>query len=265
MFETIIFSIAKVFWSLVQPSGLIALALIFGLVFRSRPLARRAIQLVLTVMIVLAFVPLDRLLVLPLESRFAKPDPMPENVAGIIQLGGAIDPRLSAQVGEPALGGPAERVTQFVVLARRYPEAKLLFTGGTGHLLDQEQREADWTRKLYQDMGISTEKMIFERDSRNTAENAKISKEMIQPKTGEIWLLVTSARHMPRSIGVFREIGWEVVAYPVDYTVPPDTQWSLSMGDPLQRLVNLDKGLYEWFGLLWYALIGKSSALFPAP
>ncbi len=66
-------------------------------------------------------------------------------------------------------------------------------------------------------LGVPDDRMSFEDRSRDTWENAVFTKELVQPKPGERWLLVTSATHMPRSVGIFRKIGFDVIPYPVDY------------------------------------------------
>ncbi len=90
------------------------------------------------------------------------------------------------------------------------------------------------------------------------------SKELAKPKPGERWLLVTSAQHMPRAIGVFRQAGFAVEAYPVAWQtgLRPDFEPSLNI---VGNLSGLDAAAYEWVGLAAYWFTGKSAALFPAP
>ena len=68
---------------------------------------------------------------------------------------------------------------------------------------------------------------------------------------------------MPRSMGIFRQIGWPVVPWPVDYRTGDDgpvLQTEVSL-----RLSELDDAAREWLGLLFYRLMGRTDALFPAP
>ena len=114
-------------------------------------------------------------------------------------------------------------------------------------------------------MGVARARVVAERQSRNTIENAEFSKQIAQPKPGERWLLVTSAYHMPRSIGVFRRAGFPVEAYPVDWRTRGTRDLLrpfATVGDGLRRT---DTAVREWSGLLVYWLSGKSSALFPGP
>src|SRR4029077_15074082 len=116
-----------------------------------------------------------------------------------------------------ALNESAERVTVVAELSRRYPGAKVLFSGGSAALIFHEGIEADFALRLFESFGVARERILLEARSRNTIENAIFSKEIAQPKAGERWLLVTSAFHMPRAIGVFRKAGFAVEAYPVDW------------------------------------------------
>ena len=102
------------------------------------------------------------------------------------------------------------------------------------------------------------------RDS-NTLENAILSKDLARPQPGERWLLVTSAYHMPRAIGIFRKAGFDVEPYPVDWRTSGSGDALRpfpTVGDGLRRT---DTAVREWVGLLVYWLMGMSSSLFPAP
>ena len=109
---------------------------------------------------------------MPLEDRFPRPDPPPARVDGIVVLGGAVEQDLTEARGIPALNGAAERMTEPVALMRRYPEARLVFTGGQGALLHGGLTEADVARQLWTGMGVPPERVVFETASRNTHENA---------------------------------------------------------------------------------------------
>lgn len=196
----------------------------------------------------------------PLEQRFPAPRAMPSDVAGIIVLGGAVDTLLTARHGMPSLNDAAERMTTFAKLARLYPSAKLVFTGGSGLLSPGSLTEADVARQLLADLGLDTGRILFEDQSRNTFENAELSKKRARPRQGETWILITSASHMPRSVGVFRAVGWDILPWPVAYKA--EEEYDLNLSEHLQHL---DWGVHEWIGLVSYRLLGRTPALFPAP
>ena len=138
------------------------------------------------------------------------------------------------------------------------------YSGGSGSVLDPELREADDARILMHELGFDTSRVVFERVSRNTWENAVMSREAVSPESGEVWVLVTSAAHMPRAVGCFRKAGFPVLPWPVDYATP-----GLALIRPrlslLGGLANLNTAAHEWLGLVAYSLLGRTSELFPGP
>lgn len=229
---------------------------------RWRRLQRPVLALLVLVWAAVAAVPWDMVLLRPLENRFPPP-PLPARVDGVVVLGGALDPVLSQARGQVAAGAAVERLTALVHLGRLYPEARLVFTGGSGSLTRQDAKEAPVARRFLAELGFDPSKVVFEDQSRNTRENATLTKELAAPKAGETWLLVTSALHMPRSVGTFRAAGWTVTAYPVDYlTAPAGGGFGF---DPAAAFSRLDIGLHEWLGLLYYRLRGWSDSAFPSP
>ncbi len=164
-----------------------------------------------------------------------------------------------------ALDEAAERITVAAELARRYPHARLLFSGGSNALIFNEGPEAMFAVRELEDLGVAPERIKAEDRSRNTIENAVFSRRLVDPKPGERWLLLTSAYHMPRSIAAFRAAGFAVEAYPVDWRTrgPIDAfRPFASLSDGLRRT---DTAVREWVGLFAYRLAGKTAELFPGP
>ena len=178
--------------------------------------------------------------------------------------GGSIDQTLSAQYGRASFNQAAERVIAPLELRRRYPKARLVFTGGSAALRPSTLTEAWAVRRFWRAVGLDQGDVVYEDRSRNTFENALFTRDLVKPREGERWLLVTSAMHMPRAVGVFRKVGFPVIAYPVDFRtngefwragVPADTGSAVSM---------VENAMHEWLGLIAYRLTGKTDALFPA-
>ena len=211
-----------------------------------------------------SFTPIGALVVRPLEDRFARPI-LDRPPTGIIVLGGAVDEGVTRRRGAPALNDAAERMTEAVALALRYPQAQIVFSGGSGRLRPAEITESDVARQMFLSLGVAPERMRFEDRSRDTWENAVFTRDLVQPKPGELWLLVTSAMHMPRSIGIFRKLGFDVVAYPVDYRTGGGPGDFVGLRAMSKTLPDLDAAAHEMLGLLVYFLTGRTSALFPAP
>jgi uncharacterized SAM-binding protein YcdF (DUF218 family) len=259
------FVISKIAWALLTPGVLLWFALLYVWLRQGRnPRAgRRLLGLVVLFLAALSLCPVGHWCLSPLEQRFPPPPHDLAKVDGIIVLGGAIDLEHTVRPDRPAVDSGAERITAFVALARRYPQARLVYTGGSGLVRKPEAREADYARPLLDSLGLDTRRVVFERDSRNTWENAVDSKALVQPQPGETWLLVTSAFHMPRSVGCFRKAGWNVIPYPVNYLGNDGGDWAKFQ--PEGELGDLAITEREWIGLIVYRLLGRSSNLFPGP
>ncbi len=258
----IFFALSKICWALVQPDTLLLLALLAGCALLFSPFRKaghRILLVSLSVMIAIALLPLDNLLVLSLEKRYppVSDEQLPAKLDGVIFLGGCINPVVSGRLEQTQLSGSAERLFMMQFFARRYPDATLVFTGGSGKLLEQKYKEADYLRMLLDDCDPElAERVIFENQSRNTYENAVYSKKMIAPDTNERWLLVTSAYHMRRSKSVFDHAGWPVTPYPVDYQSDL-TLWGRHEIDFAGNMLLLKTAIHEYIGIIAYAANGK--------
>ena len=265
------FIISKVLWLIADPFNLILVLGAFGLALsfgRPARLGRTLCVTALILLMIVCFTPLGSLSLRPLEDRFP---PAPADLAapaGIIVLGGALDEEMTLARHQPILLGFAARLTTGVALARRFPQARLIFTGGTGGTAGLSQgktSEAVGARELWLSLGVPEERMSFEAKSRNTWENAIYTRALLHPKPDETWLLVTSAWHMPRAMGIFRRAGFKVVAYPVDYRTFGDSRDFLLARTGLDQIMMLQFAVHEWIGLVAYHLTGKTDAWFPAP
>lgn len=211
------------------------------------------------------FSPIGRLLILPLEQQFPPWDASRGAPDGIVVLGGSIDPDLSAARGRTVMPRAADRIVAAAELARRYPNVRIVFSGGNANLLmDDSAKEADFALAALEELGVAKERLSAERLSRNTVENAEFVKKVANPKPGERWLLITSAFHMPRSIGLFRKAGFPVEAYPVDWRAAKSTAFGFS-SVAMQGLERTDIAVREWIGLAAYRLTGKIDTFLPGP
>jgi uncharacterized SAM-binding protein YcdF (DUF218 family) len=209
--------------------------------------------------------PLGSLLLYPLEQRFPPWDARLGAPDGIIVLGGSIEPDLSVAHGEPVVRSSPDRIITAAALALRYPNARILFTGGSGKLISNDAREGDFAGAIFESLGIAKSRLIMERGSRNTVENAEFSKAMVSPKAGERWLLVTSAFHMPRSVGLFRKAGFAIEPYPVDWRVGGRGDlWTFNTM-VAEGFGRIDTAVREWIGLVAYRATGKIDELLPGP
>jgi uncharacterized SAM-binding protein YcdF (DUF218 family) len=242
--------------------AVIGVALLFT---RFKRTGRALATLGVALLLVAGLTPLGNALIYPLEERFPPWDVSRGEPDGIVVLGGAIGPDISALRGTPDLNEAAERITVVAELARKYPEARIIYSGGNGRLVLRVGTEAEVALRLFESFGIARSRLVAEDKSRNTVENAVFSKALADPKPGERWLLVTSGYHMPRAIGTFRQAGFPVEAYPVDWRTRGPIDLVMPMESVAAGLGRTDTALHEWVGLVAYWLLGHSSALFPAP
>lgn len=225
--------------------------------------ARRLLLALATTAFVIMGYPVGDLLLHPLETRFAAPEALPGQIDGIIVLGGAEQLRLSQGWGSAQVGESAERILSAAELARRYPQAPLIYSGGSNLVrmpgLDAEGRVA---RSLLMQAGIEADRIVTETGSRNTHENFLLMQPLLPVRQGR-YLLVTSAYHMPRAVGIARKQALDVVPYPVDYRSSPaqDRYWDF---DLIGHFRVLETAWNEWLGLAAYHLSGKTRRWLPA-
>lgn len=260
------FSLSKLFWFFAAPDHLMVFMLLlalFALWVGWRKFGGALLLVNLTLWLALMLMPLGDLLMRPLESRFSLPDLQAANPQGIIILGGAELAEESDLWGIPEFNTAAERVMVIPVLAKRFPDAQIIFTGGSGSVLRPEYKGADAVAQYIAELGLS-DRVVFESNSRNTHENALFTAQILSDVPTGDWLLVTSAFHMPRSVGIFRHQGWNVIPYPVDhYSVTAD---GLRLDPKLwQNMRDLNTAMREWIGLIVYYYTGKTDALLPGP
>ncbi len=260
--------VGKVLTGLLQPSNLIALVLVVGtvLVLTTRGLVwgRRLLVTGVVLLLVCGYSPLGNLLVLPLEQRFSRGE-LPPDIAGIIVLGGLEETRISSARRDLSLNEAAERLSEALIVAHRRPQARLIFSGGGGTLLQEGSSAASAVGKYFVAAGIDPGRILLEPDSRTTFENAAGLKALLAPTPAQRFLLVTSAYHMPRAVGTFRRAGFDVLAWPVDYrTTGISAIWEhFTTADDGLRLVNLS--VKEWMGLVAYCLSGRTTSMWPGP
>lgn len=262
------FILSKILGIVALPSNLLIEIGIVGVLLLFTQYRRLASWLVVTSIVLTAVVgwsPLGNILILPLEQRFPPWNSSHGMPNGLIVLGGAITPDVSAARGAAALNEAAERITAAAALARRYPNARIIYSGGSNAVLADRIPEAPFAVAELEALGVAHDRITAEEQSRNTIENAVFSRLLAQPKPGEHWLLITSAYHMPRAMAAFRAAGFAVEAYPVDWR----TRGPIDAGRPFaalsEGLRRTDEAAHEWVGLLGYWLTGRTKELFPAP
>ena len=272
------FYLAKAVWFVLQPSTLIALLIGYGAILIWTSWARwgrRFVSIGAILLLAVGLSPLGNALILPLEDRFPRADlSTPSEPAGIIILGGAENRLVGGARGAPTLNEAGERLLEGAILARKFPGAKVAFSGGEAGILYKSDSEAEGAAALLTQLGVERERLILEANARDTFENAVYLKKELGGQNAlgkdalgkdKRWLLITSAYHMPRSIGAFRQAGFDVEPWPVDYRTRGPADFAKPFDKVSEGLRRVDTATREWVGLLAYWLTGRTNALFPAP
>lgn len=256
--DSLFFWLSKLAWLVISPDSALIILFAMGLLCLLKSKLRLAKNIFITsfiLFLIIGLFPVGEWLLYPLEKKYPH-NPKLEHVDGIIVLGGAEDAIRSDLWKQPVVGNAAERFFASIYLARRFPEAKLIYTSGSSSMVEQRLKGADAAKQLYSQQGLDISKIIFERDSRNTWENAILSQKLAKPKQGETWVLITTGWHMVRSAGIFRKIGWNVTPYPVDFVSRYDKLFRLDWNFT-GHLNNLKLGVKEWVGIAAYTFTGK--------
>lgn len=262
------FVLSKTLGYLLLPTNFLTAIGVVGAVLmatRFAALGRKLVIASVLLLVVCGLSPLGQALIYPLEQRFPPWDAARGAPDGIIILGGSIDADLSVAHGTPVVRGAPDRIIAAAALARRYPNARVVFSGGSANLIANDAREADFAGAIFESLGVDKSRLVMERASRNTQENAQFSKALVAPKDGERWLLVTSAFHMPRSVGLFRKAGFAVEPYPVDWRVGGRDDLMTPSNVTVEGLARTDLAIREWMGLVAYRLTGKIDEFLPGP
>lgn len=260
------FLASKVFWLLAQPLSLIFLLLILSYVFGGvgfQRLRRFFSGLAATLLFFTLFTNIGAVLLQTLENRIPRPASLPAGLSCIIILGGAFENEVIAGRGGIDLNQAADRFIEGLKLAQAYPAARILVSGGDGSLSGRYEGDAHSSETFFSTFGIAPERLIREGQSRNTFENAANTKQLLEENGLADCVLVTSAYHMPRSVGLFRKLGITVTPWPVDYRTSGKLTFGPDFSQPSLNALLTTTALKEWTGLIAYYLGGRTHVLFP--
>ncbi len=265
------FFISKTVGVLSDPGNVLVLLILLATIIKLlagrqyRPFARALTMIVVVVLAVLMFVPLGYWSMHSLETQVPSiefEDIDQDDIGGIIVLGGSVDPHITRTHNQLAMNGSIERIFAFSQFLKRFPDKPAIFSGGSGYLGHQKLKEADIIDDVLRTQGIDVSRVMFERESRNTYENALYSLSLLKEQGMDVknekpWLLITSGNHMQRSKAVFEKLGWPVIAYPVDFRVSQEHAERMFCMCFSPNLNMLDKVSHEMVGLLIYDLSGR--------
>jgi len=217
----IYFVLSKILWPLAAPGDWLLIGLVIGtaaLATGRHRLALVALAPTALFAVLMTFLPIGGLVLATLEARYPANPSIDGPLAGVIVLGGGEEPTLTERFDQTHFNQAAERFTEALRLARRFPEARILFTGGSGMLAHAEPPEATVAARFFPEHGLDPARLLLEDRSRNTRENAEYALALAHPGPAEKWALVTSAYHMPRALSIFEAAGWRnLTPWPTDF------------------------------------------------
>ncbi len=259
--------LTRAFWLVAQPMSLVAICLLLGFIlsFRQKRFWSRSFLLLGGLLLFLVgFTTFGYLLIAPLEARFVRPAE-PVHIDGIVVLGGGMDGEVDDARQGWELNQSGDRIVETVRLALAHPEAKVLVAAGPAVFPVVQEPEAYAARRMLLAFGIPADRIVLDDKSRNTEENAQFAKGLAGAAPGQNWLLVTSAYHMPRAVGLFRKAGFAVIPWPADYLSSGVEGVRIKPDQPAENIMVATTALREWTGLIGYKLVGKIDDVFPGP
>jgi len=263
-----VFVFSKLVWIFGQP---LSLAFFFGLLtliaalLRWRATTITASLLSLLILFISLYTTAGAFVVQGLEGRFPHAAADPTDLKCVIVLGGATQNEVATVRGGYEFDSAGDRLVETLRLAQKYPQARIVISGGDGSLGGTYEGDAVISERFFTALGIPTSRMVEDKTSRTTFENAVNTKELLAQNGLSDCLLITSGFHMPRSMGIFRKQGISVVPWPVDYRSTGKETLGFDFTQPSRNAQLLATGLREWFGLVGYYAVGRTSALYPGP
>lgn len=161
------------------------------------------------------------------------------SVGGVSDMGGT---------GQP---GPIMAKSMLTAFRLQRATGKPLLVSG-GQVRRENGSEADIALRIFGQMGIARDKLIAENRSRNTAENARFTRELLQKRGQKRVLVVSPALHAPRVRELFAREGLDAVMFPSHFRRSRDWNFQL-LADTMPTAENLNDvsdALREYLGLL---------------
>lgn len=195
------------------------------------------------------------LLLNPLERPYLHPA-MPRQADAIVTLGGSLS-LANSEPGRLEYQDAADRFIYTLKLARRLPQAVVIFSGGTADLLGGKKTEATLLKGEAVELGLAPERIFVDDRSRNTRENAVETKRMLAQTHGTHLVLITSAFHMRRSLACLRKVGLSATPYAVDVRGQA-VGWldPRALVPTVNCLADSSAAVREYIGLAMYRLQG---------
>lgn len=262
------FLVSKLFWMFAQPLSLAFLAILIAVVALLAGLRRWGLALSAlggAILFVTLYTTTGSFVLQGLEARFPKPAADPQTLSCMIVLGGAFETEVTTTRGGIEMNQAADRFIEVLRLARRFPQSAILVSGGDGSLSGAYEGDAVASERFFETFDIPADRLVRETQSRTTSENVAKSQTILAQRGLQNCLLITSAFHMPRAVGLFRAAGIPVTPWPTDFRTSGKVKFGLDFTQPTLNAQQTATAVREWIGLAAYLLTGRMATLYPAP
>ncbi|RCW23426.1 uncharacterized SAM-binding protein YcdF (DUF218 family) [Ciceribacter lividus] len=257
---------SKLFWIVAQPLSLAFLATFAGAACVAARRSRAGLLFLgaaLALLFVTLYTSAGTVALQRLEAQIPRPVRDPEEVGCMIVLGGAFETEVTTTRGGFELNQAADRFVEALRLALKFPQSRILVSGGDGSFSGAYEGDAAAARRFFSGFGISESRLISESASRTTFENVVNSSRLLADPALRGCLLITSAFHMPRSLALFRKAGIDVTPWPTDYRTSGSAILRLDVTQPMLNAQQTATAMREWIGLLAYYLTGRTASVLP--
>ena len=258
------FYLSKILWLILNPFNIfifITLLSIFLYFIKLKRLSLIIFLINFVFIALISFLPFGSYLIYNIEKEYHSYIKPPDQVDGILILGGATNALLYNEYDQISLNGSSERLVESVFIIKKFDKAKVIFSGGSGLVNRPDLDHAQVAKSFYKKIGIETNQIIFEDKSRNTYENIIYSKKIANPKINENWLLITSASHMKRALLIADKNNWKLIPYAVDFKNIKNFKLIPNL-ELLKNLNSFQQASHEWLGLISYYLMGRTAKVF---
>jgi len=247
------FFLKKLITFFVEPFGLVFTLLAIGVYFlfteygKKKPNAKRFLGFGFTLLLLFSYTPFSNMLVKNLEDKYAKYD-YKQEITYIHVLGSGHNDDFTQPLSSMIGGDGMKRVLEGIIIHKRTPNSKLIFTGYAG---GASETTAQMNANLALALGVKKEDMIINGEPKDTAEEAKFTKTLVRNSP---FVLVTSATHMPRSMGLFESLNLHPIAAPTAFRKQKIHSYFPS--PDVSSIKNAQVAMHEYIGMLWNKLRG---------
>ena len=259
------FYVAKIFWLIINPFNILIILSLST--FLAYFLDFKKIKLISIFFLSISFIifcilPTGNYLIYQLEKNFHDYADLSKikKIDGIIIMGGSTNPYLSKIYNQTMFLSSAERMIEAKRVINKFPNAKIIFTGGSSKMINNKYKESSDAKKFFLQNKIDINNIIFEDNARNTFENILKSEKISNRNENEKWLIISSAYHLTRSINVAKKIGWNLQPYATDFQVPKKFRFYVSI-DFFSNLASMQLATHEWIGILYYFFTGRTERI----